>query len=335
MPAQYTLSALTKGLDVIIEGDPQCLIKGVCTLQQSQVGCISFLGNSLYKSELPTVQAAAVVLSAQHAKLCLVNKVITPNPYYVYAKIAAFFIAERVMTPGIHSTVVIGEDCTIHPSASIGPYVVLGRGVTIQEHVVIGAHCVIEDGVVVGKGSRLAPRVFLAHRVQVGQRVCMASGVVIGADGFGFAEYNSVFYPVPQLGTVIIGNDVDIGANTTIDRGTIGDTIIASGVKLDNQIQIAHNVYIGENTVIAGCTGIAGTTTIGRQCMIGGSCAIAGHLRIVDRVCIAGGAAVYKSILVPGTYSAGILNLDTHWQWLRFNAKLHRCIRSDGCKERR
>ena len=192
------------------------------------------------------------------------------------------------MLPGIHPTAIIGKNCEIEASASIGPY------------------CVIGQGVVIGEKTRLYANVVLYHKVKIGKRCLLHSGVVVGSDGFGNANEKGVWHKIHQLGTVIIGNDVEIGANTTIDRGAIGDTVIGDGVKLDNQIQIGHNVHIGAHTAIAGCTGIAGSTKIGRYCMIGGGVGITGHIEITDGVIISGKSAVGKSITKPGMYASSI-----------------------------
>ncbi|OGT38863.1 MAG: UDP-3-O-(3-hydroxymyristoyl)glucosamine N-acyltransferase [Gammaproteobacteria bacterium RIFCSPHIGHO2_12_FULL_38_14] len=320
----YPLSTLIQGLDVTVKGDPHCLIEGVGTIQSAKPGQLTFLVNERYAKYLSTTQASAVVLSAKHEGTCKSTAIITPHPYYTYAKMAGFFGQTAEQTAGIHVTVVVGEGSEIHPSVSIGPYCVIGQHVKIAAGVRISPHCVIGDGVEIGASTFLDARVTLYDRVKIGERSHLASGVVIGADGFGFAPYQDTWTKVPQLGSVIIGNDVEIGANTTIDRGAIEDTIIEDGVKLDNLIQIAHNVQIGAHTVIAGCAGIAGSTVVGKHCMIGGAAIINGHITIADHVMITGGTGVSKSILEPGWYSSGVAGVVTHQAFLRNNARFHR-----------
>jgi len=213
---------------------------------------------------------------------------------------------EEVPDTGIHSSVVIGDNCTIAMSARIAAQVFIGANVQIGDNVVIGPGCIIENDVKIGADSRLMSNVTLCRKVIIGQRVRIHPGVVIGADGFGIANDNGNWLKIPQVGKVIIGDDVEIGANTTIDRGAIDDTIISNGVKLDNQIQIGHNVFIGEHTVIAGCVGISGSTRIGSHCAIGGGTGIAGHIEITDGVQLTGMSMVTKSIMAAGTYSSGI-----------------------------
>jgi len=316
---QYKLTDLIKGLDVTIKGDTDCLINGVCHIQQSKPGYITFLANGQYRKYLQTTEASAVILAEEDAAACPATAIISANPYYTYAKIAAFFAY-----PPQVATVVMGEGCEIHPTASIGAYTVLGKNVRIAANALIGAGCCIDDDTEIGEATILDAHVTIYHRTKIGKRTHLMSGAIIGGDGFGFANQKGVWHKVSQLGSVSIGDDVDIGANTTIDRGAIGDTVIGSGVKLDNLIQIGHNVKIGENTVIAGCTGIAGSTEIGKNCMIGGAVMIAGHLTIADNVILTGGTGVGKSIREPGMYSSGILGLMTNQEFRKNSARFHR-----------
>lgn len=321
---QYTLAELINGLDATIKGDPNCLITGVCPIQQSKPGHITFLTNPLYRKYLETTEASAVILSAEDAEVCPVNAIITRNPYYIYANIAAFFDTRPDVSVGIHPTAIIEEGAQIDPSASIGPYCVIGRGAIIGARVVVGANTSIGDFSVIGDDSRLDTRVTIYHFVTIGQRVRIASGVVIGADGFGFANQRGTWHKVPQLGGVEIGNDVDIGANTTIDRGAVESTIIEDGVKLDNLIQVGHNVRIGANTIIAGCAGIAGSATIGKNCMVGGATCIAGHISIGDNVMLTGMSSVTKSITEPGVYASGVVGAVPIHEFKKNNARFYR-----------
>lgn len=321
---QYTLGELVSGLDVTIKGDPNCVITGISPIQQSQSGHITFLSNPLYKKHLTATKAAAVILSEEEATDCPVNAIIASNPYYAYAKIAAIFNHPRPVSTGIHPTATVGSETAIHPSACIAPHCTLGNHVKIGAHVVIGPNCVIGDDVEIGDETKLDANVTIYHQVKIGRRTCIASGAVIGSDGFGFANQQGVWHKVPQLGGVTIGHDVDIGANTTIDRGAVEDTIIDDGVKLDNLIQIGHNVKIGANTIMAGCTGVAGSTVIGKNCMIGGAVSIVGHIIIADNVMITGGTGVSKSIQVAGIYSSGVVGAVPNHEFRKNNARFYR-----------
>ena len=254
---KYTLAELTKGLDIVLKGDPSCVIKGVCTIQHARSGCVTFLMNPLYKKYLATTKAAAVILSEADAVDCPVNAIISRDPYFTYAKIASFFEKKPIFSKGVHPSVVIGEHCKIDPSVIIAPNTVIGNKVTLGPRVVIGPGCVIGESSQIEEDTRLDANVTLYHEVIIGKRVLIASGVVIGSDGFGLAKHQGSWQKVPQLGGVIIEDDVEIGANCSIDRGAIDNTVIEKGAKLDDIIQIGHNGRIGENTAVAGCVGIA------------------------------------------------------------------------------
>lgn len=302
----FKLSELVGHLDVTIQGDPDCIITGVAPVHQADAGHITFLTNAQYRKYLPDTAASAVILNEADASHCKVNAVICANPYYIYSQIAGKFDSKPPVVPGIHPSAVIGQHCDIHPAASIGP------NCTVGDYVKIGADTVLDAGVT------------LYHHVSIGERCRLASGVVVGSDGFGFANQKGAWYKVPQLGSVEIGHDVDVGANTTIDRGAVGNTVIEDGVKLDNLIQVGHNVHIGAHTVIAGCVGIAGSTIIGKYCMIGGAANFAGHLTVADKVIITGMTAVTKSIREPGMYSSGIIGAVPNHEFLKNNARFHR-----------
>jgi UDP-3-O-[3-hydroxymyristoyl] glucosamine N-acyltransferase len=322
--SQFKLSELVKDLDVTIQGDPECVITGVSPVHQAQSGHITFLTNAHYRKFLPGTQASAVILKQEDAEDCKVNAVISANPYYTYARIADYFDSKFESVAGIHASAVIGKNCDIHPSASIGPNCTVGDHVQIGPQAVIGPNCTLGDYVKIGSETRLDAGVSLYHHVTIGQRSRLASGVVVGSDGFGFANNKGVWHKVPQLGSVEIGNDVDIGSNTTIDRGAVENTVIEDGVKLDNLIQVGHNVRIGAHTVVAGCAGIAGSTIIGKYCMIGGAANFAGHLSVADKVIITGMTAVTKSIQEPGMYSSGIVGAVPNHEFLKNNARFHR-----------
>jgi UDP-3-O-[3-hydroxymyristoyl] glucosamine N-acyltransferase len=289
-----------------LRGDPDIRVERVATLGNADASAISFLANPRYRQQLTDTRAGAVILDAASAAACPVAALVCSNPYATYARISTLLNSPPAASPGIHPTALVAADTKIDPSSHIGPLCVVGRGVVIGPRVVIGPHCVIEDDVSIGEDVRLVARVTLCRGVEVGPRVLLHAGAVIGADGFGFAPEKGRWIKIPQIGTVRIAADVEIGANTTIDRGALDDTIIEEGVKLDNQIQIGHGCRIGAHTAIAACTGIAGSTTIGRRCQIGGFVGMGGHLSISDDVVITGYTMVSHSIAQPGVYSSGI-----------------------------
>lgn len=287
-------------------GDPEQRVARVATLAAAGPDELSFLANRQYRRQLASTRAGAVVLDAASAAECRVAALISANPYATYARIAALLHPAPAARAGVHPTASVDARASVAASASVGAQAVIGAGCRIGERVQIGAGCVLGEDVEIGADCLLHPRVTIEHGVRLGERVRVQSGVVIGSDGFGFARDAAGWVPVPQLGAVRVGDDVEIGANTTIDRGAIEDTVIGAGVKLDNQIQVAHNVQIGEHTVIAACTGISGSTRIGARCMIAGAVGIVGHLDICDDVVVTGLSMVSHSISTPGVYSGGI-----------------------------
>ncbi len=322
MPAHsYTLQHIADFLSAEMQGDPHITVTHISPLQQAEEGSISFLDNPKYRKYLSVTQASAVILTADMAPKCPCAKIIVANPYVAYAKLATLFETKATYAPGIHPTAVIGEHAVIDLTAYIGPQAVIGRDARIAAHAQIHAGTVVGDHAHVGEHSVLWPRVVVYHGVTIGTRVIIHSGAVIGADGFGFAFHEGKWLKIPQIGSVVIGDDVEIGANTTIDRGALGNTMIEKGVKLDNQIQIGHNVHIGEYTIIAGCTAIAGSVNIGKYCRIGGSVAIAGHLTIADQVVLTGGSGVASSIPASGMYASGVPAVP-YQQWRKNTARL-------------
>ncbi len=306
-----------------LHGDGSCDIRGVGTLQNAGPGEISFLTNIRYRKYLPNTRASALILERKFLDECPVPALVSDNPLLAYARIAAALFPMSAITPGRHPTAMVAEDAEVDPSAWIGPRVVIESGVRIGAHVSVGPGSVIGRGVGIGDDSQLIANVTLCHDVVIGRRAVLHPGVVIGSDGFGLANDVGAWVRVPQLGTVIVGDDVDIGANTTIDRGTMENTVIEDGVKLDNQIQIAHNVWIGRNTAIAACTGIAGSTRIGRDCTLAGGVGVAGHLELGDNVHISGQSLVTRSFEKPGYYS-GNLPAVTSRTWRRAVAHIRR-----------
>lgn len=303
----WTLSALAAQVNGRLIGAADHPITSVGTLQHAGADAVSFLANSKYRKFLKSTEAGAVIVNVADADVVNGNAIVVDDPYVAYAKIAALLYPPvRVAQPGIHASAVVDNNAQIAATAAIGAQCYIAAGVNIADNVQIGPGCIIEHDVSIAAGSILVARVTLCRGVSVGERAKIHPGVVIGADGFGIALDQDHWINVPQVGSVRIGNDVEIGANTTIDRGAIEDTVIGNGVKLDNQIQIGHNVIIGEHTVIAGCAGIAGSTRIGKHCAIGGGACIAGHIEICDGVQLTGMSMVTKAITEPGVYSSGI-----------------------------
>jgi len=310
-----SLSVLASHIGATLDNATEdTVVSGVATLARAHPHEVSFFSNRLYRKELSKTQAAAVILSERDKQYCQVPVLITENPYLGYARAALFFMPKDEQEPHIHGSAWISPKAKIGQRVSIGAHAVVDESAILGDDVVIGHGCVVEKGVKIGNFSRLNANVTLCSGTELGQRVLIHSGAVIGSDGFGLANDKGIWVKVPQLGGVSIEDDVEIGANTTIDKGALENTIIGKGSKLDNQIQIAHNVQIGEHTVIAGCVGIAGSTRIGNHCMIGGGVGIVGHIEIVDNVQITGGSIVLQSIKKSGTYSSGT-PLEANFTW--------------------
>lgn len=287
-------------------GDEDCQIHSVSTLSQAGAGQISFLTNSKYRKHLMGSTAEAVILTQADSSDCPINALVVNNPHAAYAKIATLLNPPPTAILGIAPTAYVDPTAQVDETASIGHHCVIEAGVKIGKGVRIGPGCVVRYNTVIEDNSELVANVTINYGCRLGARVLLHPGVVIGADGFGQANDGGIWIKVPQLGSVVIEDDVEIGANSTVDRGAIDDTVIGKGVKLDNLIQVAHNVHIGEHSVIAACTAIAGSTHIGKGCVIGGCVGIVGHLEITDNVMITGMSMVTKSITEPGSYSSGL-----------------------------
>jgi UDP-3-O-[3-hydroxymyristoyl] glucosamine N-acyltransferase len=274
-------------------------------LQEAGPGQVSFLANPQYRKFLANTRAAAVLLKPADADGYAGDALLVADPYLAYARISHLFDPKPKSAAGVHPTAVVAEDAFVDPAASVGAYAVIESGARIAAGVTIGAHCFIGARSVIGEGGWLAPRVTLYHDVRIGQRVVIQSGAVLGGEGFGFANEKGVWQKIAQIGGVTIGDDVEIGVNTAIDRGAMDDTRIGNGVKLDNQIQIAHNVQVGDHTAMAACVGISGSARIGKHCMLAGGVGLVGHIEICDGVFITGMTMVTRSITEPGSYSSG------------------------------
>jgi UDP-3-O-[3-hydroxymyristoyl] glucosamine N-acyltransferase len=316
MSVTYSLSGIAAQFGGRVLGDGEVRVAQIATLDSAQSRHISFLTNSKYRAQLATTKAGAVILAEADADATDLPRIVCDYPYAYFAKVSALLNPLPKIVPGIHPSAVIGEGARIDPSASIGATAVIGEGAEIGADSVIGEGCCIGSNVVIGRRARLYPRVTVYHGCVIGDDLIAHSGCVIGSDGFGIAMDEGRWIKIPQIGRVVIGNDVEIGANTTIDRGALNDTVIEDGVKLDNQIQVAHNVRIGAHTAIAGCAGIAGSAVIGKYCLIGGGARILGHLQLADHVEVAAHTLVGKSIREAGSYAA-IFPLAKQEDWRR------------------
>ncbi|MDR9861694.1 UDP-3-O-[3-hydroxymyristoyl] glucosamine N-acyltransferase [Pseudomonas baetica] len=305
MTVNIKLGQLAEFLGATLRGDPEKQITGLATLQEAGPAQLSFLANPQYRKYLAGSQAAALLLKEADAEGFAGNALVVPDPYLAYARLSHLFDPKPKATAGIHPTAVIAADAVVDSTASIGPFVVIEAGARIGAQVTLGAHCVIGARSEIGEGGWLAPRVTLYHDVRIGKRVVIQSGAVLGGEGFGFANEKGIWQKIAQIGGVAIGDDVEIGVNTAIDRGALADTVIGNGVKLDNQIQIAHNVQVGDHTAMAACVGISGSTKIGKHCMLAGGVGLVGHIDICDNVFLTGMTMVTHSITEPGAYSSG------------------------------
>lgn len=312
----FTLKELATATDTTAQGDFETQILAVASIEAAAETDISFVRDRKYAQYLNTSKAGALILTAELADQYEGNCLISTNPYLTYAQIVTLLNPAPKPAPGVSPSAVVADDVLLGAGVSIGPNAVIASGCQIGDNTVIGAGCVLSECCRIGEQGLLHPNVTLARDTSVGDRVILHSGVVLGADGFGFVPQSSGWYKIPQVGRVVLGDDVEIGANTTIDRAAMGDTRIGHGVKLDNLIHIAHNVQIGDHTVIAACTGIAGSAKIGSHCQISGMCSIAGHLTVADGTTITATSFVINSITEPGVYSSGT-TIDDHSSWRR------------------
>lgn len=320
----YSLKHLAEIVGGEVHGDANIQITGIATLQNANEDQISFLANPAYEKYLETTQAAAVIVHPKLLEKCSVNVLLHENPYLAYAKLSHLWDRSNLLDKSayrIHPNAVIHDKAIVESGVLIEAGVVIAAGATIKAGAVIGANSVIGEDCVVGEGTRLLSNVALNYGVSIGNNCIIHSGVVIGSDGFGFAPVKGEWLKISQLGGVVVEDCVEIGANTTIDRGALDNTVIEKGVILDNQIQVAHNVRIGQNTAIAACSAIAGSTVIGKNCIIGGASGIAGHLIIADGVHITAMTMVIKSLTEPGVYSSGT-GVQPNAKWRKSIARL-------------
>jgi UDP-3-O-[3-hydroxymyristoyl] glucosamine N-acyltransferase len=318
-----TLGELAQRFGIELAGDADAQVRGVATLRDAGPDQIAFLANPAYRGQLPATRACAVVLREADRGHAPGAVLVSRNPYADFARIAALFEPPVPRHAGVHPSAVVDPDAVVEDGASVGPHASIGPRSRIARGAIVGPGCVIGEDCVVGEASELVARVTLVRRVRLGRRVRVHPGAVLGADGFGIAMDQGAWVKVPQLGGVAVGDDCEIGANTTIDRGALGDTVLEEDVRLDNQIQIGHNVVVGAHTAMAGCAAVAGSTRIGRWCLIGGGAGIVGHIEICDRVTINAMSMVSHSIREPGTYASGTA-LQENDLWRRNAARLRR-----------
>jgi UDP-3-O-[3-hydroxymyristoyl] glucosamine N-acyltransferase len=303
-----------------LAGDPNLEVTGIAPLDGAGASQISFLSNSKLRAQAAQSTAGALIVSSLDDTTVAATyrgaRIVTTNPYAYFARTAQYFAAldEIVPAPGIDPSARVAASAEVDPSAHIGPQVTIEAGAVVKAGAVIDAGCFIGRAAVIGEGTHLFANATFHARCVIGARGIVHSGAVIGTDGFGFARENGVYIKIPQTGRVLIGDDVEIGASTTIDRGALEDTVIEDGVKLDNQIQIGHNCHIGAHTAMAGCVGVAGSAKIGKHCTFGGAAMVLGHLTIADNVHISSGSMVSRSILEPGQYT-GFYPLAKNSEW--------------------
>jgi len=327
MPAsnsKYSLSDLSARFGLELQGDGNLMIDGVGTLNSAAPANITFLANPAYRNQLPETKAGAVILKREDTELCPVSCLVAEDPYLAYARVATLFDPRPAAKPGIDPTAVISDAARIGRNTSIGANVVIGDDCEIGDGCTIGPGTVLEAQCRLDQGCRLFANVSLGHGVQLGKRVMIHPGVVIGADGFGIAFATDHWEKVPQVGSVVIGDDCEIGANSCIDRGAVGDTVLEEDVRIDNLCQIGHNVRIGAHTAIAGTSGIAGSVKIGKYCLLGGRTGVTGHIEIAERTTITGGSQVFRTISEPGTTWSGHLPATPIQEWQRNLARLRK-----------
>lgn len=319
----YKLSDIADKIGATVKGDANCLISSLATLSNATSGQIAFLSNAKYRQQLGDTKASAVIVSPDCVDDCHTNALVMDNPYMGYAQVAQLLDTTPKTANGIHPSAVIDSTAVIASNVSIGANAVIESGVELAQGVSIGAGCFIGKNVKISQHTSLWANVTIYHNVEIGEHCLIQANTVIGSDGFGYANHQGNWVKIPQLGSVIIGNNVEIGASTTIDRGALDDTQIKDGVILDNQIQIAHNVVIGENTAMAACSVIAGSTVVGKNCTLAGLVGVNGHINITDNCVFTGFAMVTKNITQSGVYSSG-LPAQPNRDWQKTNARIRK-----------
>lgn len=320
-----TVKQIAQHLEGIVYGDDTLEIEKIATLTNAGPGDISFLTNNKYRDQLAHTQAGAVLIHEDELNFCKDNSqavaIVLDNPYLGYARLAQYMDTTPGQPAGIHPTAVVADSANVADSASIGAHTVIAPGAVIGENVVIGANCYVGDNTSIGQNTRMWANVSIYHGVSVGENCLFQSGAVIGSDGFGYAPKGKQWVKIPQLGGVVIGNNVEIGANSAIDRGALEDTHISDGVIIDNLCHVAHNVSLGENTAMAGGSMVAGSTKVGANCALGGMAGVSGHLQVSDNVLLTAKAMVVKDIDAPGAYSSGIPSMPNR-DWRKLTARM-------------
>ncbi len=316
-----TLSEIAARFGGELRGDNGVVIRQVASLSGANADQIGFITDDSYLPMLVATHAGAVLLSPRHADATALPRIVTDNPYAYYARVTALLNPVPSPAVGVASSACVAPDVVVASGVSIGERAVIGRGAVLGEGVIVGPGCVVGEEVEIAANTVLHANAVVYHGCRIGKRCIVHAGAVIGADGFGHARDAGQWIKIPQIGRVVIGDDVEIGANTTIDRGALDDTVVEDGVKLDNLIQIGHNCRIGAHTVIAGCVGIAGSATIGQHCRIGGAAMILGHLEIADGVTVSPGSMITRTIAKSGTYTA-LMPFQAHGEWLRTAAHI-------------
>ena len=320
-----TLHDIVTALGGELVGEPSLPVHRIWPLESANTDCISFLAHERYVAQLATTQAACVIVAPAQRDAAIARgaAIVTADPYRYFASLTRWWAARLhvPIKPGVHPSAIVEEGAQLHPGAYIGALCVVGSGALIGDGAVLGPHCVVGTGALIGAHTRLTTRVTLGEGCRIGERGLVHPGVVIGADGFGFAPTAAGWEKIAQLGQVLIGDDVEIGANTCIDRGALDDTQVGNGVKLDNLVQIGHNVRVGDHTAMAGCVGVAGSARIGAHCTLGGGAIVLGHLELADGVHISAASVVTRSLLTPGLYS-GVFPIDDNASWEKNAATL-------------
>lgn len=311
-----SLRQLAELIGARVEGDGEVHVTGLATLASAGEGQVSFLANRAYRRQLATTRASAVIVSSADAPACPTNALVMDDPYVGYARAAAALSPAPSFPGGRHEGAWVDPSAVVGAATWVGAGAVVEAGAHIGDRCFVGPGCVVAAGAAVGPDSRLVANVYLGPRTRVGARALLQPGAVLGADGFGFADDGERWQKIPQLGRVVVGDDVEIGANSAVDRGALEDTVLGNGVKLDNLVQIGHNVTIGDHTIVAGASAVAGSTRIGRRCALGGNVRVLGHIELVDGVMVTACSTIHHSIRRPGVYSSGVMEQDNS-SWRR------------------
>jgi UDP-3-O-[3-hydroxymyristoyl] glucosamine N-acyltransferase len=317
----YTVRQIAVHIGAEVVGEGSTIIDAFASLDRAGPGCISYLNQKSYLHHLGKTSASAVILAREHLEQCPVTALVTQEPYVAYARAAQLLNPPLPVDPGIHPSAFVNPSADVSASAQVGALVVIEADVKVGDHCYIGPGCVLKEGASVGHQTRLQAGIVVERKCVIGERCILQPGVVIGADGFGYANDKGRWVRIPQTGRAIIGDDVEVGANTCIDRGSVRDTVVGNGVIIDNLVQIGHNCFIGDHTAIAGNAGLSGSSIVGKHCMLGGGVGLSGHLELCDDVVVTGMSMVTHSIKQPGVYSSGLSAQNSN-EWRKNHARL-------------